>query len=1558
MTLQARPVILPFEGTLPNQVVGLPVEATDVLEIGDITITPSTGITVSNAAMNIASVEINNRTYAAGQAVEFDLSTTLTAAGTGTVTFAFTATSGKTGPAILQVEIVDGLSVDYISDPIMRATGATNLSELSDAIDKIDYLTVTASTDLDNIRVKSGRFIDAETDLGIVRHDTAITLSLPNISERQANTAALEAYFVANATTPLPPLVFGEGDYFFSGPLDTSTSPGGYRSFTMRGNLGVNNAVQSMEIGGLCDNYKKCRLILCDMAEDDIWMDVESSSTDYFGVIRVEDLIFYIPTAHDGSVFEFGADPVLEDPPAITTKTSTGRGIHVSGCYFSHYDLRANAHAGTPNADAWIRDQGDDGWCLNLSPTKAIHLTNSYNANIVECVFRGWGTAVRINQCDHITVRDIHCINCEKGVIQAGDAVYASDEWKAGDGVPGIYSGVYVEACFVSPVVGIGGMWSGTRVEIGYSDNVQPYELPTGATWSVAAAATYVQLASLPGTRTAADYFTPFTLIYLTPDEDYQPPRWLFVVEVDAANDRIHFANADSICYHNAAISGTAESLERHFGCPSIFGGARTAVSNCSMGNNKEDVYDIPKMAFVPTELNIDVFGCSAHGMGGDPGNPSAHAPIVVGHTGGNTYDASAGITWHGSGYAPVHPLAKVTGTPFHATIRAPDYSYGDFDAVYRPGAGMSTSNNIARCYQFHPLTEEDGRTVYAWHMADHNASMPLPSMRTDETCSYTIRAYADAAMVANAAAQVAIWDGVAATTFSLYGLAVGWHTFQGRTAEAATGFSVTHSKECYISWIGIKYDPIVLVTEQTDLDALRTRVYDVRDYGTVDPLGITDSYAAIQAAFTAAYTNRGTVTAGTYGSSINHTLMNSVYLPRGRYVISQPIVIPDGTFNFIADGAAIVPDATFNADYPLSWAFEVGNEGHNVGILHANVKGLHLAGFRRGVRINYPPSNGNIGRLVFDSCKFGGLDNYPSIGVRIFNRSADVAFRNCTWDNCYINVEQQSVDQVTYVGCRCQAKNWHEWAPSTAYATGSVVFATDSYATGTIGISSGVVTLTSGGAGFPSWAADGMIVVSGYSFPVATLDGPTQVTLEDTSVTLSAGRAYVIYHDDWSAYECPSGRTSGSGTFDSTEKAEWTFLWKVPKTAGLFTVNRGIQRHTGGVLNPPQSTYSRFSTNHYGWFCHKDFESWAADSLYIAGDVVQKAYDTGGNEDVYWSRRNGQEGYSGSAWDATEREKWLVINAPAWGTGIVYAANEVVCEYQASILPSVDRFYVCATPHTAGTFNTDLTAGKWVAITSTDQQILPMSVWSTLNVDRSLCGGEGGGITPVIWDIPGRVDMQGLQSGITRFMSTELMVRDSKLTTNVAISNNLKRPAVLCVAAFPDLCSIVDNSLNDVKAVAVDEAIGQTPLTNRVVGSSDAYKYPYRVRILGNVGGTGGIGADLGAATEYRDWGPNWHPEAMSWFTHEAITTGYKQIMASSGKNIILANSVSFNLNGMYGLGAEPVTLYFGNSNQIMTHTTGHLHLSGAANVTPTAGQMMRFELVNGTPTEIWRNF
>jgi len=82
-------------------------------------------------------------------------------------------------------------------------------------------------------------------------------------------------------------------------------------------------------------------------------------------------------------------------------------------------------------------------------------------------------------------------------------------------------------------------------------------------------------------------------------------------------------------------------------------------------------------------------------------------------------------------------------------------------------------------------------------------------------------------------------------------------------------------------------------------------------------------------------------------------------------------------------------------------------------------------------------------------------------------------------------------------------AHNWSFLRPLADVVT------TAPYATGTVTIASGVVTLT--GGTFPSWAASGVLKVSNRYYSVASRGSDTQITLDDTSVTVASAASFQL---------------------------------------------------------------------------------------------------------------------------------------------------------------------------------------------------------------------------------------------------------------------------------------------------------------------------------------------------------------------------------------------------------------------------------------------------------------
>lgn len=128
--------------------------------------------------------------------------------------------------------------------------------------------------------------------------------------------------------------------------------------------------------------------------------------------------------------------------------------------------------------------------------------------------------------------------------------------------------------------------------------------------------------------------------------------------------------------------------------------------------------------------------------------------------------------------------------------------------------------------------------------------------------------------------------------------------------------------------------------------------------------------------------------------------------------------------------------------------------------------------------------------------------------------------FYGGTGDYSALSTDEKSrVDRMINAGLRMfyappdvDGTGSHEWSflrPLTSLTLQAP------YSTGTIAVASGVVTLT--GGTFPSWAASGRLDISGTQYEVNTRDSGTQVTLNDTSVTVSSGTSYELFQDEYS---------------------------------------------------------------------------------------------------------------------------------------------------------------------------------------------------------------------------------------------------------------------------------------------------------------------------------------------------------------------------------------------------------------------------------------------------------
>lgn len=123
------------------------------------------------------------------------------------------------------------------------------------------------------------------------------------------------------------------------------------------------------------------------------------------------------------------------------------------------------------------------------------------------------------------------------------------------------------------------------------------------------------------------------------------------------------------------------------------------------------------------------------------------------------------------------------------------------------------------------------------------------------------------------------------------------------------------------------------------------------------------------------------------------------------------------------------------------------------------------------------------------------------------------------TWDHATTqdvhSVIVRGISQVLSAPAMGDRYRHHRWSwlrPTETLTT------SEPYSTGTVTIVSGVVTLS--GGTFPSWAADGEMLIDGVIYTVDTRDSGTQVTLEDLTVTAAAGTEYVL---EQFRYDLPS---------------------------------------------------------------------------------------------------------------------------------------------------------------------------------------------------------------------------------------------------------------------------------------------------------------------------------------------------------------------------------------------------------------------------------------------------
>jgi hypothetical protein len=130
-----------------------------------------------------------------------------------------------------------------------------------------------------------------------------------------------------------------------------------------------------------------------------------------------------------------------------------------------------------------------------------------------------------------------------------------------------------------------------------------------------------------------------------------------------------------------------------------------------------------------------------------------------------------------------------------------------------------------------------------------------------------------------------------------------------------------------------------------------------------------------------------------------------------------------------------------------------------------------------------------------------------------------------------------------------------HEWSflkPTTTLTTSAP------YSTSTVTIVDGVVTLASGT--FPSWAASGVVRVSGQTYTVNTRDSATQLTLDDLTLDVAAGTTYELTQAD---YDLPAAFGHFEGALTYQPNLRWPPITVIGE-GGLMQMRQGGSGSSG----------------------------------------------------------------------------------------------------------------------------------------------------------------------------------------------------------------------------------------------------------------------------------------------------------------------------------------------------------------------------------------------------------
>lgn len=506
------------------------------------------------------------------------------------------------------------------------------------------------------------------------------------------NTAALiDALEERTSTNERMVIYFPSGDWHFSGELPVNSSsnpdPSIFDNVTLVGAPAAMTA-QHQE-SGVAKRLRRTRFLIDLESDSDIWWDQER--TLIFGPLTFKDIAFQV--VDDGSLFDLGtpADGLLE----------SFRGLHFERCIFSKKEHYSAVDIG--DGRPWLVNAGADGWVLNNSNTAfAIRLWRAYDTNIQNCSIRGFRYGIIDNKSDRLRVDNLHAMSVGKAVdtLPVGsiaavgahyDDIFIEDQALCGGVFHGQVDDIRCEG-------GFDGHRTGRGVPV-----IGPRPLPASVGWSFDTAFnTNTITFTFTGSYDCTDYFEPRSVIRITPSDENEPVRYLYITAV-AANS-VTFDEASSKCYVGRNISGTGTGVTRFFGNSAILVGDRASLMNPSFGVNVNKA-DHPELFVVPRSKPIKVGGMT-EGRLANTEVMSSNA-VVVASSVGTKFNLQGGVDWLGSANVPKHPLVNPGGIGPATDGSSRDAEYDPVHEVYcfRPGRGVGThsgSGNAARNLTFH----------------------------------------------------------------------------------------------------------------------------------------------------------------------------------------------------------------------------------------------------------------------------------------------------------------------------------------------------------------------------------------------------------------------------------------------------------------------------------------------------------------------------------------------------------------------------------------------------------------------------------------------------------------------------------------------------------------------------------------------------------------------------------------------------------------------------------------------------------------------------------------